>query len=295
MLTATEAQAKRRQLIEDGYCVINDVLDQDILEALKRAVAGILDEEGELPESIKYFGSLIRCAYRDAAFARLIAWQPTLDLLAEMGYTDVRWMGSFFLINKPPYGPPLWWHQDWMWWDEPVSSEPRPMQVFLSYYLDDTTVENGCLRVIPGTHLRRIDLHDKLLTHDEGAPFVPPDHLMFDDQPDAVDVPVEAGSLVMGDARLLHAAYGNQTPVRRPLLLGWYLFDFDLFPPRLKAAYTDKPFQPSDWWEGDAGDSVKRLVINEQSKGPAAQKNRKPGIYLRGCETPFAPLEASTC
>ena len=282
MLTETEAQHKRRQLIEDGYCVIDDVLDGTLLDELSRAAARILDAEGELPESMKYFGSLIRCPYRAPAFARLLAWQPTLELLAAMGYGDVRWMGSFFLIDKPPDAPPLWWHQDWLWWDEPVSSEPRPMQVSLSYYLKDTTIENGCLRVIPGTHLRRHELHDVLLTHDEGAGSVPLEHPMFSEASDAVDLPVKAGALAMVDARLLHAAYANQTPLHRPMVLGWYLFDFDLFPARLKSAYTQEyTFQSPDWWEGDVGDPVKRLVVNGERSGPAAQRNRKPGVYLR--------------
>ena len=149
-----------------------------------------------------------------------------MQLLEEMGFNDVRWM-SFYLINKPPRSSALWWHQDWPFWDDPSSAEPVPTQVFLSYYLEDTSQQLGCLRVIPGSHRRRHELHDKLLTHKEvretNGGSLPDDHAMLSDVPDAVEVPVKAGSLVIADARVLHAAHRNQTDVRRTLVLAWHL------------------------------------------------------------------------
>ena len=163
MLTPAQTQAKRKQLVEDGYCVVDDILDQEFLAELRQVTARIRAQETQRPNAVKYHGTLIEPAYRDPVYARLIAWQPSLDLLSAMGFSDVRWEGSMYLINKLPHGPPLYWHQDWVWWDHPISSAARPMQVFLSYYLADTTIRNGCLRVIPGSHLRRFDLHDQLL------------------------------------------------------------------------------------------------------------------------------------
>ena len=45
---------------------------------------------------------------------------------------------------------------------------------------------------------------------------------MFNNHPDQVDVCVSAGSLVLTDARLLHAARKNYTDERRTLLLAWH-------------------------------------------------------------------------
>ena len=64
-----------------------------------------------------------------------------------------------------------------MRWDDPLSVSPWPQTLALNYYLQDTTVESGCLKVLPGTHLRRIPLHDELVpAHQLGARFVEPDH-----------------------------------------------------------------------------------------------------------------------
>jgi len=125
-----------------------------------------------------------------------------------------------------------------MHWNHPRSALPWPTQVFLSYYLVDTTRENGCLRVIPGTHLRRTPLHDILPpAHGPEIQAVEEDHPAFSEQPDEVEIMAKAGDLVFADARMLHAAWPNRTDVRRPLVLQWWsVFPF--------------PTAPT-WWEGD--------------------------------------------
>ena len=109
--------------------------------------------------------------------------------------------------------------------------------MFLSYYLTDTSVENGCMKEIPGSHRRRIPLHDKLVAaHEQGARYIEEDHpVMFSDHPDQVDVCVKAGSLVLADARILHSAYRNQTDERRTVLTMWYYPDYVALPERTQA------------------------------------------------------------
>lgn len=288
MSTQAQAREKRYQLIEEGYCVIDQVLDHEFAAELRRVSARIREEEEQRLDAVKYHGTLIEPAYRDPVYARLIAWQPSLDLLAAMDFGEVRWEGSMYLINKLPFGPPLYWHQDWVWWDHPVSSKARPMQVFLSYYLTDTSVRNGCLRVIPGSHLRRFDLHDELLigpghvdwTKGEEAEGV--NQAMLLDHPAAVDVPAKSGSLVIADARLLHSTHANQTPRHRPLVLVWYFLDFQHFPAEIKeACKVEYDFRPPNWWEGDVGDAVKHLVVQGRRTGKAVSGNRVPGVHLR--------------
>jgi hypothetical protein len=229
------------------------------------------------------FGSLIHCEFDDPAFADLIAWPQSLQLLEAMGFEDVRWM-SFFLINKPPHGKALWWHQDWFLWDDPISAQPAPTQIFLSYYIEDTTEQNGCLRVIPGTHHRRHEIHDRLLSHGDIGNSLPEGHWMLDDVPGALNVPVKAGSLAMLDARVLHGARANQTDHHRPLLLGWYLLNFGRMSQSLRQTFSLRfakdSFTPPRWWEGDAGDKVKPLLVDLPTEGESLKSNRVPGEFL---------------
>ena len=107
-----------------------------------------------------------------------------------MGFGDFTPGGGLLVLTKEPHAPALYWHQDWMRWNDPLSCTPWPQTIFLSYYLEDTDIDNGCLKVIPGTHIKRITLHDQLVTaHEQGARFIEEDHqLMFSNHPDQVDV-----------------------------------------------------------------------------------------------------------
>ena len=151
--------SKREQLIQDGFCVFKNVLTPEMVGRTNEASNRLLDaQDAEYFEAQKSTGSLISI-YQDDFFAELVTWPKALNALREMGF-DQPTFSSGFIISKPPHSPPLFWHQDWWGWNDPVSYEPLPQQVFLMYYLVDTSRENGCLRLIEGSHLKRHPLHD---------------------------------------------------------------------------------------------------------------------------------------
>jgi hypothetical protein len=128
-----------------------------------------------------------------------------------------------------------------------------------------------------------VDLHEKLPpAHGEETYEAPLDSPMFSHHPQEIDVPVKAGDLVVGDARLLHAAHANQTSQRRSLLTLWYYPDFESLPEVLRAFIArKKPLDPPDWWEGDVGRIVEPLVAYYTGNAEPAKWNRVPGEYLK--------------
>ena len=218
------------QLRDDGFCVIKGVLDHTMLVRVRsRAAACVAGISAEHRAKWRSEGSLINVGDHPE-FADLIAFRPTLDALRGMGMADVRF-SSGYVISKPPRGPALFWHQDWWGWDDPISATDHICQIFLFYYLSDTTRENGCLRVIPGSHRRRHPLHDVLQAHSaELARVADPAAAAFRDWPDERAVPVSAGDLVIGDARLLHGTYPNASGHERTLITLWYHPEFAALP-----------------------------------------------------------------
>lgn len=260
-MTPEEALQKRQQLTVEGYCVIEDILPESFLEELRQETDRLLDSV-EHPPQWKYQGSDLHINGRDNPLIdRLDSWQPAREALNVMGLGDFTSRRGFILLSKPPGGPPLYWHQDWTQWNDPISAAPWPQYLFLSYYLVDTTVENGCFQVIPGTHRKRIPLHDRLLVpHAEESYFAPEsDSDMFSIPPEAVDIPVRAGALVIGEGRVLHAARANQSDKRRSLLLGWH----------------DRPATVPEYWEGEVPQAIR-------DRDPDARypSTRIPGEYL---------------
>ena len=170
-------------------------------------------------------------------FIELLCHPAALGVLARLGFDRPRvWSG--FVISKPPRSPPLHWHQDGTVWDHPISYTDQPQQFFLMYYLVDTSRDNGCLRLIPGSHRKRHALHDAdpraTRDHDVIRDVVL-DHPAFQHAEGEIDVPVRAGDVVIGDSRMLHAAHGNRGERWRSLLTIWYWPAYDDLPEEVKA------------------------------------------------------------
>ena len=270
------------QLVRDGFFVFKNILTPEMLDELRTVTGNLLAEAGAgHHEQYRYQGSNISVAYQHDVFARLFAWPAALAGLKQLGFDDPKWM-SAYLLSKPPHAPPLYWHQDWWAWDEPCSSSATPPQLFLMYYLTDTTRENGCLRVIPGTHRKRIALHDLLPeAHAKESYTAPLDSPLFVDHPDAIDVAVRAGDLVIGDARVLHAAHANQTSQTRTCLTLWYFPDFSAMSEPIQAFMSRKePLEAPNWWSGEAGRAMEPLIPYYKGSAQPAKWTRIPGRFL---------------
>ena len=260
LLSDFEAKGKRDQLLQDGFCVIPGVLNGNALNRAQEFIDDFLDNH-TASQRFRFQGSDFPIITDKVVNAYLSGERPLLDerrpfytpmteellenpiqkqVCDAMGLENMTHGNAALILSKPVHGPALYWHQDGMAWNHPKSGLPWPTKVFLSYYMVDTTPYNGCLRVIPGTHLHRIDLHDELPdAHEEELQDESTDesHSAFRDHPDAIDIAVGAGDLIIADSRVLHAAHPNQSDDRRSLLLQWW----DVFP---------YPSMPS-WWEGD--------------------------------------------
>ena len=280
LLTAAEALKKRDELVELGFTVVPDMMEPGLLEELRTWSDDVF---ARLPVDPKYRyqGSDIHvCTERlwktmDAEaderrfphpiVARVIDQPKQLAVCDELGLEGLAAHDNIILLSKPAYGPPLYWHQDYMNWNSPAAATPWPTVIFLSYYLTDTTREKGCLRVIPGSHRRRLDLHDTLPNaHEQEIQAIDDlEHPVFAEREDAVDLPMKAGDLVIADARLMHGAWPNQTDQRRTLILAWHrVFPFP---------------EPPSWW----GDREIPDVVRNATPDATYEGTRTPSAFLK--------------
>ena len=268
----SELTQARQQLLKDGFCLVDGLLPDGSMERLRHWSDEWL-KRSEHPPHWKYQGSDVKISgirnrsKRSPEFPQdevvdFLIEHPA-SIMSALGMGDLKSGGVFQIISKPPHAPALYWHQDWARWDDPISMSPWPQQVFLNWYLTDTHVKNGCIRVIPGSHLRRLELHDHLVQAHEagGYDIKETNEWMFIDHPNAIDLPVKAGQLMIGDARLLHGTHPNRSTERRTVLLGWY--------------YRRSNETPSDW-QG----TVPQEIIERDPEHPF-RFNRTPGEYLR--------------
>ena len=280
MTTTTIALDKQAQLIRDGYCAIEQVLTPEMLARVRAASDGLLEaQSAEHFEEQKSTGSMIS-VYDDPFFADLVAYPPALAALGSLGYANPRW-SSGFVISKPGHSPPLFWHQDWWGWNDPISYTDIPQQLFLMYYLVDTRIENGCLRVIAGSHRKRHRMHDAVPTAhtDELRRATDPSHPVYQPMAEDQAVPVRAGDLVIGDSRLLHGSFANQSGQRRAVITLWYHPTFETAPPRIQAHLSNKQSRVIEW-PLRAQEIVQRLVPSYEGEAEPLEWNRIPGNEL---------------
>ena len=111
------------------------------------------------------------------------------------------------------YGPEekfVAWHQDATYW----GLEP-PQALTVWYAVDGSDVENGCMRVIPGSHTGGLRAHGKaategnLLSVNQELPVSP------EEERSAVDLILRAGEISIHDGALIHGSLPNRSNRRR--------------------------------------------------------------------------------
>ena len=123
-------QEKKRQHLEDGFCVIENVLPPELLQEMRELTDRLIDAVPEADnEKQRSTGSMIPIG-RNPAFAKLATLLPALDAYRQMGFDDVRFT-SGYVISKPPHSPPLFWHFDWMGWTHPRSYDTEGILILL--------------------------------------------------------------------------------------------------------------------------------------------------------------------
>lgn len=112
---------------------------------------------------------------------------------------------------KPPGGAGFVWHQDWSccW----RAHTDRLVTCFI--YLDDSTQENGCLEVLPGSHAGRL-----VRPFVQGSEF---EVVVSDEErAQAVALPLSAGDMIAFDPYLLHFSAPNASRAPRRAILYTY-------------------------------------------------------------------------
>ena len=223
------------ELEKDGFCVFKNLMPLVDLESIQNtSIKAIKNLSLDHRIRNKSQGSLILIA-EYPEFSYLIGHPKLRHMFNRLGFKDPRF-SSGYIISKPPLSPALFWHQDWWGWDHPVSYTSEIMQIFVMIYLQDTTPDNGCLRVIPGSHRNPHSLHEEIDAHTEAVSRVenPKDKIYFSTKDEYV-VNVSVGDVIIGDSRLIHGTFPNKSLAERTLIVFWYHPNFNNIPKAVQA------------------------------------------------------------
>ena len=153
-------------------------------------------------------------------FGRLPA---VVDALTEVIGPNVKMMQSMLFV-KAPGKPGQAWHQD----ESHIPTRDRSLTAAW-IALDDATLANGCLWVLPGSHRSGV-LYPVRDHHDQRFDSTPEAYGFGRSDDDAVAVEVAAGDAVIFDGYLLHRSFPNHHDGFRRALVYHYMSAESLLP-----------------------------------------------------------------
>ena len=271
--------------VSDGYLILHDLVAAEELEALKRDTAflargGYPCENIEpLPETYSDDQVLqnILCIHQPhhispvmAAHVRHPKICAALSQItaAHLPFWDgsVKCMQSMLFV-KPPAFQGQAWHQDEIY----IPTRDRSL-IGAWMAIDDATIENGCLWVIPGSH-RAGYLYPQHAHNNPDEFDFAQESYGFDESAE-VPVEVKAGAVVFFNGYLLHRSRKNRGRMYRRVLVNHYMNSYSLLPWNVKEGET-------------VASADRRSVIPVVGEDPYAWKgydNPSNNVWLRTCQ-----------
>jgi len=232
-LTADEIRTYR----ERGYVVPDFRLPADHLLRLNAALERVMTANpGVRPEqlvSVHIDASTSEGVSGDEVFLEIARDERILNIVEQVIGPDIVLWGCQAFCKPPGDGMEVPWHQDGHYWPiHPLAT----CTVWIA--IDDSLIDNGCLRVIPGSHRdrtlfphRREHRSDVVLNQR-----VQPGHLH---ESSAIDIELEAGQMSLHDVYLIHGSNPNHSTRRRAGLAIRYMPGSSFFDRQSHAAGAD--------------------------------------------------------
>jgi phytanoyl-CoA hydroxylase len=220
MLIQTQIDSYREQ----GYLVVDNVLPDDIVAELRRVTEDFVEQSRAFSEHTDIFDLEPGHTAEEPRLRRLKnpvqqhavydqAWRhpAVLDIVEQLVGPGVRANNNKLNIKSPDHGSAVEWHQDWAFY--PHTNDDV---LAVGIAMDDMTMENGCLLVVPESHKGPIYSH-----HEKGR-FVGAITEDASGTENPVPVEIKAGGISIHHARTLHASAPNRSQRPRRLLLFEY-------------------------------------------------------------------------
>ncbi|HVX46567.1 MAG TPA: phytanoyl-CoA dioxygenase family protein [Mycobacteriales bacterium] len=190
----------------NGYLLPSEpLLPEDRLQQLTRLFEEHLADRGS-----KLSDELDTPHFHDPRLLEFLLADDILDVVEPLTGPDILLWSSHFISKEPGVGRATPWHTDSDYWDGRLSDDSRIVTVWLS--LDGSDTENGCMRVIPGSHMDR-----------EAPNYVPVPsetntfgrEMQDVEESAAVDFVLRRGQASLHDGRIVHGANPNTSTRRR--------------------------------------------------------------------------------
>ena len=234
MTSSQDQAAMIERFHRDGYVIFPGVIDADLIAEASDHVTWLQEQHPDVrPEQLGH--TYLR---DDPFWVRLISDDRLVDIAELFVGPNIALFASHY-ISKPPFtGKPVLWHQDSAFW--PL----EPMEVVTLWLaIDHSTPQNGCVRVIPGSH--RTEIAE---TRPSRVDSVLGREIAVDvDESQAADIVLRPGDVEVHHPNIVHGSNANTSAHRRCGLTIRYI------PTTTRIVSEEHPWPSALWLRGDAG------------------------------------------
>jgi len=246
--------------------LVEDVVTGAQLKKLQDITYGLIDESRKVSESDERFDldkghsaaaprlTRIKLPHKqDPYFWEILTQSKVTKVLTDLLGDDTTLITTKLNTKAPGGGQAVEWHQDWAFY-------PHTNDDLLAFglMLEDVTLDNGPLMVVPGTH------RGPLLSHQSNGVFcgaIDPDDPLFE-KDKAVTLTGKAGSMTVHHVRTLHGSAPNMSD-RNRLILFYEMARADAWPILGGGSYIHSLGQRKFW-----DDLQNRVVTGKPSLQP---------------------------
>lgn len=196
---------------QNGFLVLEQVLSEEVLEKMReQAMAAWSEKKGPFDEKKTWLqNSLLPDIHRFAPIIREYYFNgPLVQVASQLIGPNIKGATSQLTFKLRGNTMPFGWHQDNGYGElDPYNS------VSCLTALDDTSTENGCLWLVPRSHLRGQLTSLTLEKKRAGAELV-----VEVDESEAIPMAMKAGSVLLMHCHMLHKSGGNSSDKDRRIL-----------------------------------------------------------------------------
>ena len=213
-------EADRRRLAADGFVHLRGILTDDEVAGLEVTYDRFLRREIEVPG--RDYCDMAGDYGRDPSDFSIVnvmlprryfpAWQGnvyeqrTADVARQLCGDGMTIDYDQLLAKRPHKADAVFaWHQDMAYW--PDTPDTRTATVWCA--IDESTVENGCMRFVPATNREDPLRHHEPVFGGRGESHALGTELQPDDE--VIVVPIERGDCTVHNERVMHGSGGNTT------------------------------------------------------------------------------------
>lgn len=258
--------AQKAFYADNGYLLVEDVVTGAQLKKLQDITYGLIDDSRKVSESNDRFDldkghsaaaprlTRIKLPHKqDPYFWEILTQSKVTNVLTDLLGDDTTLITAKLNTKAPGGGQAVEWHQDWAFY-------PHTNDDLLAFglMLEDVTLDNGPLMVVPGTH------RGPLLSHQSNGVFcgaIDPDDPLFE-KDKAVTLTGKAGSMTVHHVRTLHGSAPNLSD-RNRLILFYEMARADAWPILGGGSYIHSLGQRKFW-----DDLQNRVVTGKPSLQP---------------------------